>query len=167
MRTLKQINIKNCPNYFFDSMINIKNLDTNLLSTNLSIASNDSVFYNIYYFKNLDGVNSLYLVFNDAYAYFECIGKNKYLTIPLTEKNREALENYRELWGKIKDEIETIKGEIERNSVELIKYEESFIKIMFKSDDNLPLNKILNISVCVIVVDSVFQENDKYYLHIH
>ena len=47
MRTLKQINIKNCPNYFFDSMINIKNLDTNLLSTNLSIASTDSVFYNI------------------------------------------------------------------------------------------------------------------------
>ena len=32
MRTLRQVNIKNCQNYFFNSMTNIKNFDPNLLS---------------------------------------------------------------------------------------------------------------------------------------
>ena len=33
----------------------------------------------------------------------------------------------------------------------------------FESDDNLPSGKILNIPLRVIIVKSVFQENDKYY----
>ena len=37
------------------------------------------------------------------------------------------------------------------------------MKIRFESDDNLPLGKILNIPVCVIIIRSVFQENNKYY----
>ena len=51
-------------------MTNIKNLDTNLLGINqVTFTSNDSVVYDIEYFKNLDGVNSLYLVFNDIDAF--------------------------------------------------------------------------------------------------
>ena len=41
------------------------------------------------------------------------------------------------------------------------------MKIKFESDDNLPLGKILNIPVCVIIVKSVFQKNDKYYPQVH
>ena len=37
------------------------------------------------------------------------------------------------------------------------------MKIKFESNDDLPLGKILNIPVCVIIVKSVFQENGKYY----
>ena len=48
-----------------------------------------------------------------------------------------------------------------------MKYEKDFMKIRFKSDDDLPLGKILNIHVCLIIAKSVFQENDKYYLQIH
>ena len=55
-------------------MTNIMNLDTNLLGINqISFTSTDIVAYEIEYFKNLDGINSLYLVFNDVDAYFECI----------------------------------------------------------------------------------------------
>ena len=32
MKTLRQVNIKNCQNYFFNSMTNIKNFDSSLLS---------------------------------------------------------------------------------------------------------------------------------------
>ena len=32
------------------------------------------------------------------------------------------------------------------------------MKFKFKSDDNLPLGKILNIHVCIIVVRSVFKK---------
>ena len=37
------------------------------------------------------------------------------------------------------------------------------MKIKFGSDDDLPLGKILNIPLCVVIVRSVFQENNKYY----
>ena len=149
MKTLKQVNIENCPNYSFNSMTNIKNLDSNLLRINQIILTNtDSAVYDIEYFKNLDGVNSLYLVFNDVDAYFEEHNENKYLVFALTDKNREALENYKEeLWSEIKDEIETIRG------IELIKYEKDFMKIKFGSDDDLPLG---------ITAKSVFQKCDKY-----
>ena len=91
-------------------MTNIKNLDTNLLCKNqIAFTNTGSIVYDIEYFKNLDCVNSLYLVFNDVDAYFEYIDENKYLIFTLTDKNREALENYKELWIKIKDEIETIR----------------------------------------------------------
>ena len=48
------------------------------------------------------------------------------LVFALTDKNREALENYKELWSEIKDEIETRKG------IEPIKYEKDFMKIKFE-----------------------------------
>ena len=100
MKTLRKVNIKNCPGYFYNSMTNIKNLDTNLLGINhMTFTGTDSVVYDIEYFKNLDGVNSLYLVFNDVNASFECIDEIKYLVFALTDKNREALESYKELWS--------------------------------------------------------------------
>ena len=142
-------------------MTNIKNLDTSLLSINqIAFTSNDSVAYEIEYFKNLNGVNSLHLVFNDVHAYFECIDENKYSVFALTDKNREALEIYKELCSEIKDEIETIKR------IEPIKYEKNFMKIKFESDDDLPLGTILNILVCVTIVKSVFQENDNPQFHL-
>ena len=61
----------------------------------MTFTSTNSFIYDIEYFKNLDGVNSSYLVFNDVDAYFECIDENKYLVFALTDKNREALESYK------------------------------------------------------------------------
>ena len=43
------------------------------------------------------------------------------LILTLTNKNREALKNHKELWSEIKDEIETIRG------IEPIKYEKDFM----------------------------------------
>ena len=65
------------------------------------------------------------------------------MVFALTDKNREVLENYKELWDEIKNEIEAIRG------TEPIKYEKDLIKIRFESDDDLPLGTILNIPVCV------------------
>ena len=59
---------------------------------------------------------------------------------------REALENYTEIWNEINDQIETINGD------NPIKYGKDFMKARFESNDDLPLGKILNIPVCIIVV---------------
>ena len=70
MRILRQVNIKNRQNYFFNTMINIKNFDPNLLSIDqVSFKGADCVIYGIEYFKNFDNENSLYLVFNNVDAY--------------------------------------------------------------------------------------------------
>ena len=156
METIRQVNIKNRQNYFSNDMTNIKNFDTNLLNIDqVSFENNDSVIYDIKYFKNLDSSNSLYLVFNNLDAYIEKSGENKYLIFTSTDKNGKTLENYTELWNEIKEQIELISGN------KVIKYEQDFIKIKFQSNDDLPLGKILNIPVCIIIVRSVFEEDGK------
>ena len=63
MRTLRQISIKNCPEYVFDSMTNIKRLDTNLVSVNqLSFINDDAVNYEIKYSKDYDSARYVFFV---------------------------------------------------------------------------------------------------------
>ena len=145
MKAIRQVNIRNRQDYFFNDMTNIKNFDPSLLNIDqVSFENNDSVIYEIEYFKNLDSSISLYLVFNNLDAYIEKSGENKYFIFASTDKNGKALENYTELWNEIKEQIELISG----NGV--IKYEKGFMKIKFGSNDDLPLAKILNIPVCII-----------------
>ena len=42
-------------------------------------------------------------------------------------------------------------------------YEKKFKKIKFNSDDNLPLNKILELHMLTAIVRSVFDEDGKHY----
>ena len=73
-----------------------------------------------------------------------------------TDKNKEVLIKYTEL-------LDEVKNLTEYNSIKADKYEKSFIKIKFNSDDNLPLNKLLKPRNMTIVIRSVFQEDGKYY----
>ena len=81
---------------------------------------------------------------------------SKYLVFASTDKNKKLLTKYTELWNEIKNMIEKINGK----SGEYVK---DFMKIKFDSDDNLPLNKLLKLHNLIIVVRSVFQENNKYF----
>ena len=40
------------------------------------------------------------------------------------------------------------------------------MKIKFISDDELPLNKTIEIPIIIIVVKNVFHENNKYYVQV-
>ena len=81
---------------------------------------------------------------------------NKYLIFASTDKNKDALTKYTEVW----DEIKSLIDKINENSSE---YGKDFIKIKFISDDNLPLNEILKLHVLTVIVRSVFKEDGKYY----
>ena len=59
------------------------------------------------YVKN-NTVNSLYVIFNKAYGYFEEIDGNKYLTLIPTNESKEKIKKYEELWKKIRDLIRLI-----------------------------------------------------------
>ena len=67
-------------------------------------------------------------------GYFEEINKNKYLTLVLSNKSKEIIKKYEELWSKIRDLIRSIT----KNSDAC---DQKCVKIKFTSDDQLPENK--------------------------
>ena len=67
------------------------------------------------------------------------------------------MKNYTKLWEETKRQIEVI------NDDEPFKYRKDFMKVSFKSDDDLPLGKILSISDMIIAAASVLEKNGKYY----
>ena len=71
-------------------------------------------------------------------------------------KAKKQRKKYKELWSKIRDLIRSII----KNSDN---YDEKYIKIKFNSDDELLLNKLIEILSMIIVVRVVFHENTKYY----
>ena len=129
-------------------MTNTKYFDPNLLSMDqLSFKKNtECAIYEIEYFRSFASANSLYLIFNNVDAYIEYNpteddSETKYLVFASTDKNKEALENYTELWDEVKDQIKTV------SSDSPIEYGKYFIKARFESNNDLPLGKILNIPV--------------------
>ena len=71
------------------------------------------------------------------------------------------LKKYIELWDEIKEQIELITGN------KVIKYRKDFMKIRFKTNDDLPLNEMIkNIPVCVINVSNIFKKDNKYHSQI-
>ena len=67
------------------------------------------------------------------------------------------MENNEELWIKIRNSITSIT----KNSDD---YDEKYMKIKFNTDDEVPLNKTIEIPSVIIVVRGIFLENNKYYL---
>ena len=62
---------------------------------------------------------------------FRKSGKDKYLIISSTEKNKVMLENYTELFDEIAEQIELIS-----NDVNKVKYYRDIMRINFKANDN-------------------------------
>ena len=50
----------------------------------------------------------MYLTFNKVNGYFEEINENKYLTLVPTNKSKEKIKKYEEMWNKIRDLIRSI-----------------------------------------------------------
>ena len=96
-------------------------------------------------YLKIKSVNPLYLIISEVDGYVKENNGSKYLIFNSTDKNKEVLKKYNELWDEIKNEIETINGDktSEHSSAE---YDKDFIKIKFDTDDNLPLNKNTKVS---------------------
>ena len=63
--------------------------------------------------ENIDSANSLYLIFNNVDGYIECNSTeesngDKHLIFASTDKNKEVLEKYKELWDEINNQIKAI-----------------------------------------------------------
>ena len=147
MGVVKQIDIKSRTYFFYNDMINIKKIDSNLLKIDKK-SYKDIGIYNIGYiaikkiddYENIYSVNPLYLIFDDhASEYIEEKGVNKYLVFDSIDENKELLKKYNDVFNGIRNKIKKI------NSDEC-DYEKNSMKIKFNSDDDLPLKKSIKIS---------------------
>ena len=94
---------------FFTAMTNIIHFDLDSLNIDKGTFRNDELLmYDIRYIKNLNRLNTLYLVFNNLDGVFQKSGKDKYLILSSTEKNRIMLEKifFSELFDEIAEEIQ-------------------------------------------------------------
>ena len=68
-----------------------------------------------------------------------------------------VLGDYTKISDEIKEQIELITDK------KVNKYSKDFMKIKFESNEDLPISKMINIPVCVIIIRSIFEEDSKYY----
>ena len=157
----RDIDIKNCKYYFFDDMINIKNLDLNKIKIGEK-SCKCILIYCIEYvtLKNkecvkINSANTLYLIINKINGYIKESNGNKYLMLFPTNENKDTLKKYEELSSKIRGIIRSIANNSDN-------YDEKYTKIKFNLDDDLPLNKTLELRNMIIVVRSFFHKGIKY-----
>ena len=144
-------------------MINIKDFDSSLLKIDKNSYTNIGIDYIGYItiknsdYENIYSINPLYLIIGEIDGYIKEENGNKYLTFASADKNKEVLKKYTELCDEIKNSIE------KRNDSKAGEYGKNFIKIKFNSDNNLPLNEILNLHMLAVIVRSVFEDDGKHY----
>ena len=85
MGNIRQINIRNWANYFFNDMINIKNFDLNLLRIDKKSCKNIDIYYigyittkSISDYENINSVNPLCLIVDETDGYIKQSNENKY-----------------------------------------------------------------------------------------
>ena len=91
-------------------------------------------------YENIYSVNPLYSIVNHANGYIEEKGVNKYLTFDSTDENKELIKKYNDVWNGIKNKIKEV-------SSDECDYEKDYMKLKFNYDDDLPLNKPLNLTI--------------------
>ena len=102
MGKVRQINIENRTYYFYNDIIDLKKIESNLLKIDKKSYKNIGI-YNTGYVtikkiddcENIYSVNPLYILVNHASGYIEEENENKYLVFDSTNENKELLKNTR------------------------------------------------------------------------
>ena len=160
MGSKKEMNIKERTYYFYNDIID---LDSNNLKVDKKTYK-DLDIYNIRYVTikkigygyDVNSVNPLYLRIDNASGYIEEINKDKYLVFDDTDKNKELLKIYDDVFSGIMSKIKKIDDD-------WLEYTKGYKKIKFNSDDNLPLNKQLKFHTITVTIRCVISEDNKFY----
>ena len=155
MKTVKELNIRDKPGYFFKNMTNINDFDAKLLLINeFTMFENRSIMFDVNYCKVN---NTPYIVFNNIECIFRKSGVFSYLMFCETEKNKKTLDKFVKIIDDIKDQTLFIIDD------DISVMGKDFMRFRFKTDDKLLYNQKINVPVCVILISSMFEERNWYY----
>ena len=105
---------------------------------------------------NVDSVDPLYLCITRVNGYIEEKDSNKYLVFDSTDKNKELLRKYKDVFNGIMTKIREIDDD-------WLEYAKDYMKIKFSSDDDLPLNKSIKFRLMTITIRCLFKEDNELY----
>ena len=74
-----------------------------------------------------NSVKLLYLIINETNEYTDADNKDKYLALVHTDKGKDALKKYRQLWQKFKDVLRSTSNSSDN-------YNQKYMKIRFNSN---------------------------------
>ena len=156
---IRQLHIKSRTYYFYNDLINIKNVNNNKLKLDKKNVLGNDVYHIGYITKkpqwHVFSVNPLYLMINKIKGHFEEVDGDKYLS----SENGDIMQKYQEVFDGINEIIKKI-----NDYGQPIKYDDKYMKIKFHTDDdNIPLNKIIYFPTITIITRSVTKKDDKYY----
>ena len=102
----RQLTVEYKSSYFCSDMTNINDFDPSLLNIDEVSCKNDElIMFDIKYIKNLNRLNTLYLVFNNLDGYFKKSGEDRHLIFASTEKNRIMLQVTHNFLMKLKNKL--------------------------------------------------------------
>ena len=105
---------------------------------------------------NVNNVNPLYLMINRIKGHFEEVDGDKYLII--SSENGVIMQKYQEVFDGIKEIIKKINDYSQPR-----KNDDNYMKIIFNTEDNIPLNNIIYFRTTTIIIRYVTQKDGKYY----
>ena len=163
MGSIKEINIKERTYYFYNDIIDIETFDSKNLKLDKKTYKDLDIF-NIGYVTikkiadcyDVNSVNPLYLRIDNASGYIKEDWTHKYLIFDSTDKNKELLKRYDDVFNGLIDKIKKIDDD-------WLEYTKDYMKIKFNSDDNLLLNKPLKFYQMTITIRCVISEDNKLY----
>ena len=85
------------------------------------------------------------------------MNEDKYLFFYDSGENKKSLERYDDIFNGILSKIKKI-------DYDWLEFSKDYMKIRFSSDDNLPLNKLLQFYNRTVTIRCVFSE-DKSFIH--
>ena len=107
----------------------------------------------------INSANLLYLIINKINRHIKESNGNKYFKLVRTDKSKDTLKTYEELWNKIRALVRSVTNDSDD-------YDQKYMKIKLTSDDDsddyFPLKKTLELYNMVMVLRSVFREAKKY-----
>ena len=147
---LKETDFKNCTCYCFDDIININDLDLDIILLDEKSYKNFLIYVA---YETLYGVRPLHIIFEKVDGYIRKYDGTKYLALFHSD------ESYERIFDKIRYPV-MLKSNISDVS------SHKFMKIQINSDDDLPLEKTLNIHNVAILFKSLFNKiRNHYYYH--
>ena len=149
MYEIKKNAIKICTCYYFDGIISINDID--LANTLVNERSYGKILIYIVAYKIPYGSKDLHVIFNKVEGYIRKYDKTRYLALFHSDKNCQRFFDRIRYHLMLKYNISEV-------------YSHKFMESKVNSDDNLPLEKSLDMHNVIILTDSVFHENyNQYY----
>ena len=159
MGEIKQINIKNRTYYFYNDIINLDEFDGSKIKVDkknlvtllfIILAMNiRKKLQNV--INKINSVNPLYLRITDMKGQFKK-GKDDNVWYLIIFGDTDVSRIYANIWISIRAKI-----------IKMIKNDKNYMRIKFERDDNLPRDRLVNISLSTTIIRSIFAQNNKFY----